>query len=70
MQHQQHRRVKYGPFHGPEPQNFGDSCTLDHWVALDDLSRGLRGESHGITFHDRATGWIKCGGVHDKTADS
>eukprot|EP00975_Prorocentrum_lima_P023788 5007432-Prorocentrum_lima.AAC.1 len=41
MQHRQHRRVKPGPWHGPSAEQFGDSCTIDHWVALEDLSRGL-----------------------------
>eukprot|EP00975_Prorocentrum_lima_P030593 6417119-Prorocentrum_lima.AAC.1 len=62
MQHGQHRRVKPGQWHGPSAEKFGDSCTIDQWVARDDLSRGVGGENYGITFFDKATGWIECGG--------
>eukprot|EP00975_Prorocentrum_lima_P030659 6432298-Prorocentrum_lima.AAC.1 len=43
---------------------------MDHWVAIDDLVQGYNGEKYGLTFYDRATGWIQCEGVLDKTAES
>eukprot|EP00975_Prorocentrum_lima_P011101 2359462-Prorocentrum_lima.AAC.1 len=60
MQRRPGRRIKPGASRGPLPTVFGDSCTIDHWYALDDLSRGIDGESYGLTFYDRATGWIEC----------
>eukprot|EP00975_Prorocentrum_lima_P020024 4214356-Prorocentrum_lima.AAC.1 len=43
---------------------------MDHWVATDDLVQGYNGEKYGLTFYDRATGWIQSEGVQDKTAES
>eukprot|EP00975_Prorocentrum_lima_P071567 12938436-Prorocentrum_lima.AAC.1 len=39
------RRVNGGPgTDHPEPELFGDSFTMDHWVPTDDLVQGYNGE--------------------------
>eukprot|EP00975_Prorocentrum_lima_P071501 12938066-Prorocentrum_lima.AAC.1 len=41
--------MKPGASRGLQPTCFGDSCTIDHWYALVDLSRGIDGERYGLT---------------------
>eukprot|EP00959_Pyramimonas_sp_CCMP1952_P211330 4422869-Pyramimonas_sp.AAC.1 len=36
---------------------------MDHWLAMDDLSRGLRDETARVTFRDRAAVFIAAQGV-------
>ena len=41
-----YRKLK--PYDGPK--SFGGLCTMDHWFASSELSRGLYGESACVTF--------------------
>eukprot|EP00959_Pyramimonas_sp_CCMP1952_P376488 7885904-Pyramimonas_sp.AAC.1 len=41
---------------------------MDHWFAMDELSRGLHDETACVTFRDRATDFLAAQGVHDKSA--
>ena len=52
-----------------EPKAFGGLCTMDHWFAADELSRGLYGETACVTFRDRFTDYIACAGVHEKATE-
>ena len=52
-----------------EPTKFGGLMTMNHWFALDELSKGLYGETACITLRDRYTGYLAAQGTHDKTAD-
>ena len=51
------------------PKKFGDEVTCDHWIARNDLSRGLHGESVALTFRDRATRWIECCGLKTNSVE-
>ena len=46
----------------------GHLTTMDHWFAMDDLSRGLHDETACVTFRDRATDFLAAQGVYDKFA--
>eukprot|EP00959_Pyramimonas_sp_CCMP1952_P069126 1443077-Pyramimonas_sp.AAC.1 len=41
---------------------------MDHWFAMDELSRGLHDEIVRVTFRDRATDFLAAQCVHDKSA--
>eukprot|EP00959_Pyramimonas_sp_CCMP1952_P175765 3672639-Pyramimonas_sp.AAC.1 len=41
---------------------------MDHWLAMDDLSRGLHDETARVTSRDRATDSMAAQGVHDEPA--
>ena len=53
-----------------EPKSLGGLCTMNHWFASSELSRGLYGESACVTFRDRCADYIACVGTHDKGAES
>ena len=42
----------------PAPKEFGDSCTCDHIIAYDEMSKGINGEEEALAIKDLATGWI------------
>eukprot|EP00959_Pyramimonas_sp_CCMP1952_P340885 7140312-Pyramimonas_sp.AAC.1 len=41
---------------------------MDRWLAMDDLSQGLRDETARVTFRDRATDSLAAQGARDKLA--
>eukprot|EP00959_Pyramimonas_sp_CCMP1952_P403151 8446891-Pyramimonas_sp.AAC.1 len=41
---------------------------MDHWLAMDDLSRGLHDETTCVTFRDLGADVFASQGVHDKSA--
>eukprot|EP00959_Pyramimonas_sp_CCMP1952_P301154 6301004-Pyramimonas_sp.AAC.1 len=41
---------------------------MDHWLAMDDLSRGFHDETACVTFRDRVADFLAAQGVHDKYA--
>ena len=43
--------------------------TMDHWFALDELSKGLYGETACITLRVRYAGYLAAQGTHDKSAE-
>ena len=53
----------------PDAKVFGDEVTCDHWIAQDDVSRGLLGETVALTLRDRATNWLECQGMQHKSTD-
>eukprot|EP00959_Pyramimonas_sp_CCMP1952_P315032 6593918-Pyramimonas_sp.AAC.1 len=46
------------------PTTFGH-LTMDDWLTMDDLSRGLHDETARVAFRDWATDFIAAQGVHD-----
>eukprot|EP00959_Pyramimonas_sp_CCMP1952_P383021 8025871-Pyramimonas_sp.AAC.1 len=50
------------------PTSFGHLTTVDHCLAMDELSRGLHDETACMIFRDRATAFLAAQGVHDKSA--
>ena len=49
---------------------FGDEVTMDHWFTNADISKGLQGEHVGLVLRDRATDWVECRGMTDKSAEN
>eukprot|EP00959_Pyramimonas_sp_CCMP1952_P069671 1454404-Pyramimonas_sp.AAC.1 len=41
---------------------------MDHWFAMDELSRGLHDETACVTFRDQPPDFLAAQGVHDKSA--
>eukprot|EP00959_Pyramimonas_sp_CCMP1952_P276637 5782354-Pyramimonas_sp.AAC.1 len=41
---------------------------MDHWFAMDELSRGLHDETACVSFRDRATDFLAAQGARDKSA--
>ena len=55
---------------GMKAVSYGDVGTCDHFITKDRLSQGYDGETHSITFRDRASGWVESKGVIGKSADA
>eukprot|EP00959_Pyramimonas_sp_CCMP1952_P244659 5114155-Pyramimonas_sp.AAC.1 len=55
-----HKRLR-APRAYANPTAFGHLTTMDHWLAMDYLSRGLHGETARVTS-------MAAQGVHDKSA--
>ena len=49
---------------------FGDEVTVDHIIARNVLSHGLKGEKYGFVFRDRYTGWLDAAPINEKTANT
>ena len=41
------------------PKCFGDEGTCDHFIANNEISKGIAGEMYGLTYRDRYTGQIE-----------
>ena len=41
-----------------KPRRFAESNTCDHWIAANELSRGIDGETVGLSYRDLATAWL------------
>ena len=54
----------------PAAKVFGDEVTCDHWIAQNDVSRGIYGETVALTLRDRATNWLECQGMKEKSSDA
>jgi hypothetical protein len=67
MQYRGHRNK--GGVLDADIKKFGDSITADHLIAQNELSRGITGDRDALVIKDRATGWIACYPVLDKSAD-
>eukprot|EP00959_Pyramimonas_sp_CCMP1952_P458485 9476695-Pyramimonas_sp.AAC.1 len=52
-----------------EPKAFGGLCTMDHWSALDYLSRGLYGETSCVTLRDRFARFLAAKSTFGKSAE-
>ncbi len=52
-----------------EPDAFGEEFTLDHLLPQRGEVDGLYGDSYAVVCHDRATGWVDCIPVVDKSGD-
>ena len=44
--------------------------TMEQWFALDELSKGLYGETACIALRDRYAGYLAAQGTRDKSAES
>ena len=67
MQYRAHRNK--GGVLDADIKKFGDSITADHLIAQNELSRGITGDRDALVIKDRATGWLACYPVPDKSAD-
>ena len=54
----------------PRPRCFGSSNTCDHWIAKNELSRGINGETVGLSYRDYATGWVDGHGMKTKQTNT
>ena len=66
MQRKPGRRVKKKL--GPLPTKYGEEGTCDHWIAKNELSKGIDGDTVGLMYRDRATKWVDCRGMTSKSS--
>jgi hypothetical protein len=54
----------------PKFENFGDQVTADHIVMSEPHSSGVGFMKYALTIYDRATKWLQCQPLMDKTAET
>ena len=55
---------------GAVPAHFGDQLTADHVIARSERSQGVTGQEDALLIMDRATKWIDCFPLRDKSAEN
>ena len=55
---------------GAVPAAFGDQLTADHIIARSERSQGVTGQEDALLVVDRATKWVDCFPLKDKSAEN
>ena len=55
---------------GAVPAAFGDQLTADHIIARSERSQGVTGQEDALLVMDRATKWVDCFPLKDKSAEN